>query len=136
LLLVDDDPDFGDMLLIALERRGFEVSPCADPREALAGLRQHGDAWDAVVADQIMPHMTGIDLIHKIRLECPDLPCILCTAYAEDQLDDERLRQAGIFALLRKPVDIDDLTENLQRAIAERDRQRASQGGGGLRPDG
>ncbi|MTJ82222.1 MAG: response regulator [Telmatospirillum sp.] len=120
LLLVDDDPDFGDMLLIALERRGFEVSPCADPLEALEGVRQHPGAWDAVVADQIMPHLTGLDLIREIRVLCPDMPCILCTAFAEDILDGDRLNEAGIYALLRKPVDMDELTTKLAQAIAER----------------
>ncbi|HEY0328212.1 MAG TPA: cache domain-containing protein [Rhodopseudomonas sp.] len=119
VLLVDDDHDFGDMLMIALERRGFEVSPCSDPREALEGLREHPDSWDAVITDQVMPHMTGLDLIRELRREVSNLPCILCTAYAEDQLDDERLKDAGIYALLRKPVDIDELTHHLMRAIME-----------------
>jgi signal transduction histidine kinase/ActR/RegA family two-component response regulator/HAMP domain-containing protein len=117
LLLVDDDPDFGDMLLTALERRGFEVSPFSDPREALTSLGERRDVWDAVVADQIMPHMTGLDFIRRVRAEYPDLPCILCTGYAEDNLDDESLKEAGIFALLRKPVDIDELMEILSRAV-------------------
>lgn len=125
LLLVDDDPNFGDMLLTALERRGYEVSPFSDPVSAMVGLRRHRDDWDAVVADQIMPHKTGIDFIREVRSECPDLPCILCTGYAEDNLDDESLREAGIFALLRKPVDIDELMEILARAVAERGRIEA-----------
>ena len=119
LLLVDDDPDFGDMLMIALERRGFEISPCTDPREALAGMKEHPESWDAVIADQVMPNMTGIDLIRELRKLRPDLPCILCTAYAGDQLDDERLKEVGVYALLRKPVDIDELTDHLMRAITE-----------------
>ncbi|PKU21627.1 hypothetical protein CWS72_25810 [Telmatospirillum siberiense] len=122
LLLVDDDPNFGDMLLTALERRGFEVSPFSDPLSAIVGLRRHRDDWDAVVADQIMPHMTGVDFIRAVRAECPDLPCILCSGYAEDNLDDESLKDAGIFALLRKPVDINELMEILSRAVAERGR--------------
>jgi CheY-like chemotaxis protein len=105
------------MLLTALERRGFEVSPFSDPREALTSLGERRDVWDAVVADQIMPHMTGLDFIRRVRAEYPDLPCILCTGYAEDNLDDESLKEAGIFALLRKPVDIDELMEILSRAV-------------------
>jgi signal transduction histidine kinase/ActR/RegA family two-component response regulator/HAMP domain-containing protein len=120
LLLVDDDPDFGDMLMIALERRGFEISPCIDPREALEAMQQHPESWDAVIADQVMPHMTGIDLIAELHKESPGLPCILCTAFAGDQLDAERLKEAGVHALMHKPVDIDELTEHLMRAITER----------------
>ncbi|HEY0328213.1 MAG TPA: ATP-binding protein [Rhodopseudomonas sp.] len=119
VLLVDDDHDFGDMLMIALERRGFEVSPCSDPREALEGLREHPDSWDVVITDQVLPHMSGTELIRELRREVSNLPCILCTAYAEDQLDDEQLKEAGIHALLRKPLDIDELTQHLMRAIME-----------------
>lgn len=113
ILLVDDDPDFGDMLLTALERRGFEVSPCSDPLEALAGIREFPDAWDALVTDQTMPNMSGLDLIRAAREISPDLACILCTGYAEDALDDRVLAEAGAMALLRKPIDIDRLVAKL-----------------------
>lgn len=118
VLLVDDDPDFGGMMLSALERRGFEVSPCADPLGALEDVREHLDFWDAVVTDQTMPGMTGLDLIREIKALRPDLPCILCTGYAQDNLDGAKLREAGVFALLRKPVDIDELLGTLARATA------------------
>ncbi|HYH22623.1 MAG TPA: PAS domain S-box protein [Azospirillum sp.] len=118
VLLVDDDPDFGGMMLSALERKGFEVSPCSDPLEALAGVREHMEFWDAVVTDQTMPGMTGLDLIREIKILRPDLPCILCTGYAQDNLDEAKLREAGVAALLRKPVDIDELLGTLARVTA------------------
>jgi PAS domain S-box-containing protein len=122
VLVVDDDPDFGDMLVIGLERRGFEVSPCLDPLQAVAGIREHPDAWDVVVTDQTMPEMTGLDLIRQITALSPELPCILCTGFAEDHLDDLRSRPAGIFALLHKPVEIDQLVDILTRAVGQRRR--------------
>ena len=128
ILLVDDDPDFGQMLLAALERRGLEVSPCSDPFEALAGIREHGRFWDAVVTDQTMPGMTGMELIREIKALQPDLPCVLCTGYAEDALDASRLRRAGAWALLRKPVEIDDLVEVLARVISESAEEPATGG--------
>jgi CheY-like chemotaxis protein len=119
VLLVDDNHDFGGMLKIALQRRGFEVSLCSDPREALEEVRENPHGWDAVITDQVMPHMTGVDFIRELRRDMSDLPCILCTACADDQLDGTRLKDAGIHALLRKPVDIDQLTRHLMRAINE-----------------
>jgi PAS domain S-box-containing protein len=119
VLLVDDDPDFGDMLLTALERRGFDVSPCADPLEALAGLREFPGAWDAMVTDQTMPNMSGLELVRATKEMQPDLPCILCTGFAEDTLDDSTLAAAGVIALLRKPIDIDELVEKLVQCIPQ-----------------
>ena len=117
VLLVDDDPDFGDMLLTALERRGFEISPTCDPLAALEGVREHAGAWDAMVTDQTMPAMNGLDFIEAVKAIQPDLPCILCTGYAEAHLDGAGPGRAGVFAVLRKPVDVDELVETLGRAI-------------------
>lgn len=113
ILLVDDDSDFGDMLLTALERRGYDVSPCSDPLEALAGLKEFPGAWDAMVTDQTMPNMSGLELIRSAKALHPDLVCILCTGYAEDALDETTLADAGAVALFRKPVDVDDLVDTL-----------------------
>jgi len=118
ILLVDDDPHFGDMLLMALERRGFEVSPCSSPIEALAEFRADPHAWDAVITDQTMPDMRGSDLVTLLRAIRPDLPCILCTGYTESQLDEAALRDAGITARVGKPVDMDRLIALLNRALA------------------
>ncbi|HLO77239.1 MAG TPA: PAS domain S-box protein [Magnetospirillum sp.] len=118
VLLIDDDLDFGEMLLSALERAGFEVSPCSDPKEALEGVRDHAEFWDVVVTDQTMPGMTGMDLIREIKAIRPDLPCVLCTGYAQNALDERSLAEVGAFALLRKPIDIDDLIETVARATA------------------
>jgi signal transduction histidine kinase/CheY-like chemotaxis protein len=113
ILLVDDNQDFGDMLLAALERRGFDVSPCSDPRDALEGIKEFPDAWHVMITDQTMPHMSGLELIRSAKAVQPELVCFLCTGYAEDALDDATLAEAGAIALLRKPVDIDDLVERL-----------------------
>lgn len=113
VLLVDDNTDFGDMLLAALERNGFEVSPCFDPDEALAGIEKFPDTWDALITDQRMPKRSGLELIRAARAIRPDLPCILCTGYAEDALDDATLAQAGVAALMHKPVEIDELVDRL-----------------------
>lgn len=117
ILLVDDNPDFGDMLLAALERRGFDVAPCSDPREALAGIEEFPDAWDVMITDQTMPHMSGLELIRSAKSIQPALTCILCTGYAEDALDDATLAEAGATTLLHKPVDMDDLVERLTRLL-------------------
>jgi PAS domain S-box-containing protein len=119
VLLVDDDRDFGDMLLAGLERRGVEVSPCCEPLTALAGVSEHPGAWDVLITDQTMPDMTGLNLIKAVKQIQPALPCILCTGYAEDHLDEVVLQDAGVFAVLHKPVDLDHLMATVTRAIGE-----------------
>ncbi|HLO75340.1 MAG TPA: PAS domain S-box protein [Magnetospirillum sp.] len=122
VLVVDDDPRFCDMLSAVLERRGFEVAPCSDPREALEAIDEFGCAWDALVTDQTMPHMTGLELVRAVRERYPDLPCILCTGFVEEGMNDDTLRQAGVTALLRKPFDLDGLVAILSKEMAARPR--------------
>ncbi len=121
ILLVDDDPDFGEMLLTALERRGFEVSPCSDPRDVLAELDEHDAAWHVVVVDQRMPHMTGTQLIRELRARGISIPCILCSGYTEELIDKKSLGDAGVFAFFQKPVDTDELVCVLLKAIEKVD---------------
>ncbi|MBF0560598.1 MAG: PAS domain S-box protein [Alphaproteobacteria bacterium] len=119
VLLVDDDPDFGDMLLTALERCGLEVASTASPLEALEAVRENPGIWDLVVSDQIMPEMRGTDLIRAIKVILPDVPCILCSGYGAD-LTDAMAQEAGAFAFLHKPFDIKGLMFTMRRALSAR----------------
>lgn len=71
-----------------------------------------------MVTDQTMPNMSGLELIRAAKALQPTLNCILCTGYAEDALDEATLTDAGALALLRKPVDIDELVDKLNQAAA------------------
>ena len=117
LLLVDDDLDFGDMLMTALERRGFEVAACTTAAEALDILREAPDAWDVLLTDQTMPDMRGSDLVAAVKAINPGLPCLICTGFS-DAVSEVALKECGAFALVHKPVDFDLLTRLLATRIA------------------
>jgi PAS domain S-box-containing protein len=117
VLLVDDDPDFSAMMLSALERQGNEVTPYADPSQALADFRQHAHSWDVVVTDQTMPVMTGLELIRQIRTIRADLPCILCTGFTLEQFSEDTLKKAGVLVVLRKPIALAELERTVSTAI-------------------
>jgi PAS domain S-box-containing protein len=119
VLVVDDDRVGLEAIVETLRRAGVAVSPYGDPKEALAAMRDNPDGWDVVVSDQAMPEMTGVELVQEIKSVRPDLPCILYTGFAGESLTDDRLlRDIGVFALLSKPVDDDELREVLSRAMA------------------
>ena len=61
------------------------------------------DLWRAVISDQIMPDMRGMELIRRIKEIRPDVPCILCTGYS-DTLTEETARAGGADAFFQKPV--------------------------------
>ncbi len=117
VLVVDDDLDFGDMILAMLEHRGIEAAVVSSPLDALDVLREQPDAWDVMVTDQTMPGMRGIDLVKAVKAIRPNLPCLICTGYPE-ALDEGTLAAAGVFALLHKPVDFPHYFALLGRALA------------------
>jgi PAS domain S-box-containing protein len=120
ILLVDDDADFCDMMQLLLERLGFEVVPYTCAKEALDDFRELPATWDALITDQNMPEMSGLELLSAVRAQRPDLPCLICSAFSES-LTDQALREAGAFAFIRKPVDKDLLLATLERAVGVRE---------------
>ncbi len=114
VLVVDDERDVADMVSIGLERLGFEVGVCSGGEEALEVFRETPDLWRAVISDQIMPDMRGMELIKELKAIRSDIPCVLCTGYSET-LTEETARANGADAFLQKPVG----SSRLGRVLAE-----------------
>jgi CheY-like chemotaxis protein/two-component sensor histidine kinase len=82
-ILVADDDNLVLMNTAAmLEDLGYEVVEATSGEQALRVLRRGGH-FDLVITDQLMPGMTGTQLIEAIRSEWPDMPAILATGYSE-----------------------------------------------------
>jgi DNA-binding response OmpR family regulator len=103
LLLVDDEEDIIEMMHLMLERLGYRVDSTTSSIEALDRFRQKPETFDMVISDQIMPHMTGTELISKLRLTRSDIPVILCTGF-DEEIAKDHAEQLGIGALIVKPV--------------------------------
>jgi CheY-like chemotaxis protein len=82
VIVVDDDFLILTITVAMVEDLGHTAFSAASAKEALQILRREAHV-DAVVTDQAMPHMTGVQLASAIRDEWPDLPVILATGYAE-----------------------------------------------------
>jgi signal transduction histidine kinase len=82
VIVVDDDFLILTNTVAMVEDLGHTAFSAASAKEALQILRREAHV-DAVVTDQAMPHMTGVQLASAIREEWPDLPVILATGYAE-----------------------------------------------------
>jgi CheY-like chemotaxis protein len=82
VLVVDDDPLVLMNTAAMLEDLGHEVLEASSGEQALRVLRRKNGV-DLVITDQLMPGMTGTQLIAAIRSERPELPIILATGYSE-----------------------------------------------------
>jgi signal transduction histidine kinase/CheY-like chemotaxis protein len=109
VLVVDDQPDVAAATATALRRAGYMVEIAGDGAAALDLLSRPGESrFDLVVSDQIMPQLSGVQLLRALRESGNRVPVVLCTGYA-DAVDESDARRLGAAALLYKPVDLDTL---------------------------
>jgi signal transduction histidine kinase/ActR/RegA family two-component response regulator len=118
VLIVDDEPDIADMLAIGLERLGYRAVGVNDPLEALAAFEEDPEAFDAVVTDQVMPGLRGLDLIQRLKEIRPEIKAILCTGYS-DGANEDVSRAAGADAYFHKPVEATQIARQI-RILADR----------------
>jgi CheY-like chemotaxis protein len=113
ILVVEDNPEVAQVTAALLEELGYVVQLAGN---ADAALDQMGSrAFDLVVSDIVMAGaMNGIDLAREIRRRQPELPVVLMTGYSHFALGPE-----DDFTVLRKPVDLAELSRVTSRAIAE-----------------
>jgi len=114
VLLVDDDPRF--LLSSGVTLRTAGISPVAtieDSRQVIPFLEENEVA--AVVIDLAMPHLTGRELLQKLKERSPDLPVIVMTGRNEVEIAVECMR-IGAFDYLVKPVEPARFVSCIRRA--------------------
>ncbi|MBI9084934.1 MAG: response regulator [Desulfobacterales bacterium] len=116
ILVVDDEKPIVTMLAKTLERSGFRPQVFTDSRKALQAFLAAPETVQAVVTDQAMPGMTGIELAKALLMENPSLPIILCTGYS-DVINRDTAKSMGIGSFLSKPVGRQDLTRLLRKLL-------------------
>jgi two-component system, OmpR family, response regulator len=116
VLVVDDEQVLAELVSMALRDEGWETATAGDGATAIALARQNPP--DVVVLDVMLPDMSGLEVLHKMREQHPRLPLLLLTA--KDSLDD---RIAGLTAggddYVTKPFSIEELVLRL-RALLRR----------------
>lgn len=114
ILVVDDDPGLLRLLTIRLRSQKYEVEPAENAAKALAAVARFRP--DLVITDLRMPEMDGISLLKELQRRWPGLNIILLTAHGTIP-DAVKATQAGAFAFLTKPVEKEQLLEEVQRAL-------------------
>jgi signal transduction histidine kinase/CheY-like chemotaxis protein len=114
LLIVDDEADIADMLSIGLERLGYETVSVTDPKVALAAFEEDPSAFDMIITDQMMPGLTGLELIRRVKGIRPAIKAILCTGF-NDEANVDAARGAGADAFFQKPVDSRSVAAGIRR---------------------
>jgi two-component system OmpR family response regulator len=116
VLVVDDEAVLAEMVSMALRYEGWNIATAGDGAAALESARTQRP--DVVVLDVMLPDMSGLDVLRKLREENPQLPVLLLTA--KDAVED---RIAGLTAggddYVTKPFSLEEVVLRL-RALLRR----------------
>jgi PAS domain S-box-containing protein len=116
ILFVDDEKALTEIGREYLEILGYSVVATTSSPEALALFQAAPNDFDAVITDQTMPGMTGLELARNLKSIRPFLPIIICSGFSEDILD----RQSGELGRIRflpKPILIRELGQVLREVL-------------------
>ncbi len=119
ILFIDDEQALVNLGKDLLENLGYKVAAMTDPIEAMEAFRKDKDAFDLVITDKTMPHMTGFDVAQEIRGHRVDIPIILCSGFQEKE-DSEKLLFYGINYFIVKPISMKKLAIAV-RAVLDKD---------------
>ncbi|MGP8487678.1 ATP-binding protein [Paraburkholderia fungorum] len=117
ILLVDDESALVRLGEEVLAELGYEPVGFSSSEAAWRALDADPYRFDAVVTDQTMPELTGLDLAARISGRRGDLPIILYSGFSTPTLELEA-SAVGVRAVLRKPLRAADLAKALASALA------------------
>jgi CheY-like chemotaxis protein len=117
-LVVDDEPDVRSILAALIRRHGFEVTEGADGEEAVRVRAERRP--DAIFLDVMMPKMTGLEALERIREEDPDVPVVIVSANHDEQTAEAALR-LGAVNFVHKPFDKEEIGFVVRRLRAAMD---------------
>ncbi len=113
VIIVDDDRDTREMLTLALELEGFEVSQAANGLRLISAM--HVDRPDVILLDVMMSWIDGFELCRAIKKNdlFQDIPVVFISA--RKSTEDERAGlEAGAIDYFTKPLDMDQLIARLR----------------------
>lgn len=117
LLVVDDDSDFRRSVVQRFRNQNFHIVEASDGNEALT-LIQRRD-FDVAVVDMMMPEMSGLELLEKMRALHAECEVIILTGQATVETAVAAMK-LGAYDYLTKPFPLKELERLVQKACERR----------------
>jgi two-component system response regulator HydG len=111
LLVVDDEPEVGNLLKHYLSAREYEVAVAYSGEEALKILEHQ--RMDMVLLDILMHGMSGEEVAKTVREKYPDIKIVVVTAFPI--LAEKIAQQVDLAGCFIKPKGIEDIYNKLQK---------------------
>jgi len=119
ILIVEDDKEVGKMLERAFRFSGFEVDLVGDGEIALTHLRKSDALPQAIIMDIIMPNMSGLDLLTKIKEESylKKIPVMVLTTSFIEENAEQFLKLGADMYLVKIEHKASDIIDKIRKLI-------------------
>jgi DNA-binding NtrC family response regulator len=114
ILIVEDEPELGRVLLEALSKNGFSPHMAESAEKALKLFKER--PFDLVVSDIRLPGMDGVQLLERMKDHSHSTPIILMTGYGSIQNAVEAMRK-GAYDYILKPFSLEVLERGIENAL-------------------
>src|SRR6266403_2402009 len=126
ILIIDDEENIRRVTRLTLQAAGYEVGEAGDGERGLEALGD-GSGWDAVLLDQRMPGMDGLETLRHINERDATARVIMATAYASIELAVDAMK-LGASDFMRKPMTPEILRNAVAAALSKQRRASATTG--------
>jgi PAS domain S-box-containing protein len=116
ILLVEDDEMVRMMTRMMLERIGYSVNVVATPEDALALVRNEGQAVDLLITDVVMPRMNGKQLHDRITAVRPGIKTLFMSGYTANVIVHHGVLDEGVH-FIQKPFGLNRLAQKVREAL-------------------
>lgn len=116
VLLVDDQKDIVRLLHSTLQTLGHQLDIVDAPSGEEALLEASRRKIDLLVADYLLPGISGVELMHKVKARNADLKVIFISGMTERKARDEML-DVGAAAIFDKPIPLADFLDAVERSL-------------------
>lgn len=114
LLWADDEIELLKAHIIFLEKKGYEVITVSNGTDAIDRCRQN--TFDLILLDEMMPGLTGLETLQKIKEIAPSVPVVMVTKSEEENIMDQAIG-SKIADYLIKPVNPNQILLTLKKNI-------------------
>src|SRR5574344_1187375 len=118
ILIIDDEKNIREGLAESMELEGYNPILAKDGKEGLERISR-GDI-DLVITDLRMPLVSGEEVLEQVNAQSPGLPVIVLTGHGSIDSAVDAMRN-GAYDFLTKPLNLDQLTMIVKRALQARE---------------
>ena len=116
ILVVDDEYTVRNVLNLALQHLGYDVTIASSGLEAVAKYQERGQPFDLVLLDMLMPQMSGESTFNRLKEIDPQVKVLIISGYASEESIKAVLKGGGL-GFIQKPFTIEALAQRIQECV-------------------